>query len=160
MEVFSCFQAPPCRDFYLETIPPLLKEYGSPNKVCFIYYEYPRKIHDYSREAARFGVAAEQLGQDPWQRVSEALFLEQPQWEKGGKIESVVAKVTSPEEMAKIKKLLGDPSIDQAIDREIALGDKRQITGTPTFYLYAKGQEQEVVGKVSYPVLKAIWNDC
>lgn len=154
MEVFSCFQCPPCRDFYLDTIRPLLKDYGNTNKVCIVYYEFPLKIHNYSREAARYGVAAQRLGQGTWQRVAEALFLEQPQWEGGASIEAVVARVTSPEEMAKLKKLLQDPSINQTIDRELLLGNKRQIRGTPTFFLYAKGREEKIAGKVSYPVLK------
>lgn len=154
MEVFSCYQCPPCSEFYLETILPLLKEYARDNKVCVIYYEFPLKVHNYSRDTARYAVAAHRLGQDQWQRVSEALYLKQSQWASDGKIEAVVADVLAPDEMAKVKQFLKDPSIEQSIDQDIAIGYERRITGTPTFFLYAKGREQKVVGKVSYPVLK------
>ncbi len=154
MEVFSCYQCSPCREFYLETILPLLKEYARENKVCVIYYEFPLKIHNYSRDTARYAVAARRLGQDQWQRVSEALYEKQSQWASDGKIEAVVADVLTPDEMAKIKQFLKDPSIEQTIDRDIAIGYERRITGTPTFFLYAKGREGKVVGRVSYPVLK------
>jgi protein-disulfide isomerase len=154
MEVFSCYQCLPCREFYLETIRPLLKEFARENKVSVIYYEFPLKIHDYSRDTARYSVAAYRLGQDQWQRVSEALYLKQSQWAIDGKIEAVVAEVLAPDEMAKVKQFLKDPSIEQTIDQDIAIGYERKIPGTPTFFLYAKGREEKVVGKVSYPVLK------
>lgn len=154
MEVFSCYQCPPCREFYLETIRPLLKEYARDNKVCVIYYEFPLKIHNYSRDTARYAVAAHRLGQNQWQRVSEALYMDQLQWMGDGKIEPVVARALSAEEMAKVKKFIKDPTIDQIIDQDIAIGNERRIPGTPTFFLYAKGREEKVVGKISYPVLK------
>jgi protein-disulfide isomerase len=154
VEVFSDFQCSYCRDFYLETIRPLLKEVAHQNKVCVGYYEFPLSIHPYSREASRYGVAAKRLGQDPWQRVAEALYGEQPQWGKDGKIEPVVARVLSAEEMAKVKKLLEGPSIDQAVDQDILLGNRRQVKKTPTFFISAKGREEKIAGKVSYEVLK------
>jgi protein-disulfide isomerase len=154
MEIFSCYQCPPCREFYLDTIRPLLKDYARDNKVCVIYYEFPLKIHDYSRDTARYAVAAYRLGQAQWQRVSEALYKKQSQWAIDGKIEAVVAEVLASDEMAKVKQFLKDPSIEQTIDQDIAIGYERKIPGTPTFFLYAKGREEKVVGKVSYPVLK------
>jgi protein-disulfide isomerase len=154
MEVFSGYQCPSCGAFFLETIRPLLKEYARDNKVCVIYYEYPLKIHAYSRDSARYAVAAYRLGQDQWQRVSEALFLKQSQWAKDGKIEPVVAEVLTPDEMAKVKQFLKDPSLDQSIDQDLAIVSERKVRATPTFFLYAKGREEKVVGKVSYPVLK------
>ena len=77
-----------------------------------------------------------------------------PKWAADGKIEATVARVLSAEEMAKVKTFLEDPSLDQFINQEIALARKRQVSSTPTFFLYANGQEQKVVGKISYPILK------
>ncbi len=154
IEIFSCYQCPPCRDFYLDTIRPLLKEYAQANKVSVIYYEYPLKIHNYSRDTARYAVAAYRLGQEQWQRVSEALYLKQSQWAVDGNVQAVVEEALSAEEMAKVKQFLKDPSIKQTIDRDIAVGNERHISGTPTSFLYAKGQEEKIVGKVSYPLLK------
>ncbi|SPD75276.1 putative Twin-arginine translocation pathway signal [uncultured Desulfobacterium sp.] len=154
IEVFSCYQCPPCRDFYLETIRPLLKDYGRSSKVCVIYYEFPLKIHDYSREAARYGEAARHLGQEQWQHVSEALYQHLYQWAVDKNFEIVVAPVLSRDEMAGVRKIMEDPSVDQAIDKDIAEGHRRHITGTPTFFIYANGKSKRIVGSVSYPVLK------
>ena len=77
LEVFSDFQCPSCRAFYLETIRPLLKEYGQDNKVCFIYHDFPLNVHKYAFEASRYAVAALRLGRDQWLRVCEALYVDQ-----------------------------------------------------------------------------------
>ena len=153
-EVFSDYQCPACRAFYLETIRPLLKEYGPDSKVCIIYHDFPLKVHKYAFEASRYAVAALRLGRDQWLRVCEALYADQPRWAADGKVEGVVARVLSADEMTKVKTFLEDPSLDQFINQEIALANKRHVSSTPTFFLYAQGQEQKVVGKISYPVLK------
>jgi protein-disulfide isomerase len=87
-------------------------------------------------------------------RVSEALYLKQSQWIKDGSVEAVVADVLTPDELAKVKQFLKDPSIEQYIDQNIAIGYERKIQGTPTFFIYAKGREEKVVVKISHPVLK------
>lgn len=154
LEVFSDYQCPSCRAFYLETIRPLLKEYGQDNKICFIYHDFPLNVHKYAFEASRYAVAALRLGRDQWLRVSEALYVDQPKWAADGKIEDTVARVLTADEMTKVKTLLRDPSLDQFINQEMVLAGKRQVSMTPTFFLYANGKEQKVVGKISYPILK------
>lgn len=154
LEVFSDYQCPSCRAFYLETIRPLLKEYGQDNKICFIYHDFPLNVHKYAFEASRYAVAALRLGRDQWLRVSEALYVDQPKWAADGKIEDTVARVLTADEMTKVKTLLRDPSLDQFINQEMALAGKRQVSMTPTFFLYANGKEQKVAGKISYPILK------
>ena len=155
IEVFSSYQCPACRDFYLETIRPLLKDYADSNKVCVIYYEFPWEIHGYSREAAKYAEAARLLGQYQWQEVSEALFMHLDQWEKDRKkIKTYVSSVLSPNEMDKVNKLIGNPEIEKTIDHDIAEGHKRYISATPTFFVNTKGKTKRIVGKVSYPVLK------
>jgi protein-disulfide isomerase len=153
-EVFSDYQCPTCRIFYLETILPLLKEYGSDNRVCVIYHDFPLKVHKYAFEASRYAVASLRLDRKQGLRVSEALYVDQPKWAVDGKIEATVARVLSADEMAKVKTLLEDPSLNQFINQEIALAGKRQVLSTPTFVISAHGQEQKVVGKISYPILK------
>jgi protein-disulfide isomerase len=155
IEVFSCYQCPPCRDFYLETIRPLLKDYADNNKACVVYYEFPLKIHDYARDAARYGEAARRLGQDQWQRVSETLYQHLAEWRSDRKkIKIFVAGVLSSDEMEKVMELIKDPSIEKTIDDDIKEGHNRHIKGTPTYYIYAKGKRKKIFGTVSYPVMK------
>lgn len=154
MEVFSCYQCPPCRKFFLDTIRPLVKDYAYKKKVCVIYYEFPLEIHGYARNAARYAEAARRLGPDQWQRVSEALYLHLEECKSDKKIEAVAAGVLSKDEMARVLNLLKDPSIDQTINDDIAEGYRRQIKGTPTFFISAKGKTKRIFGTISYPVLK------
>jgi protein-disulfide isomerase len=154
VDVFSDFQCPSCRGFYLETIKPLIKDYGKENKVCVRYFDFPLKMHKFAFEASRYSVAARRLGQDPWQKVCEALYEHQAKWTEDGKIEAAVADVLSAEEMSRLKKILKEPSIDQMINQELALATERQVTMTPTLFLLVNGREKKVNGKISYPILK------
>lgn len=158
VEVFSDYQCPSCRGFYLETIRPLLKEYGQDNKVCVIYYEFPLNIHKFAFEASRYAIAAGRLGKDQRLRVMAALYENQSRWAGDGKIEAVVEGALSAEEMDNVRKLLKDPSIDQNVHQDIKLADERRVNSTPTFFIYAQGRSQKVVGKISYPVLKDYLN--
>ncbi len=62
--------------------------------------------------------------------MSEALFVKQSQWAKDGKIEPVVAEVLTPDEMAKVKQFLKDPSLDQSIDQDLAIASERKVRAT------------------------------
>jgi protein-disulfide isomerase len=154
IEIYSDFQCPSCRDFYLETILPVLKEYGRKNKVYLLYHDFPLKSHKYAFEASRYAVAARRLGRDQWLRVSEALYTDQAKWAADGKPEAAAARVLTPEELSRLKRFLEEPSTDQFINQEMDAARNRQVSSTPTFFLSADGREQKVVGKVSYAVLK------
>ncbi|MFH1573633.1 MAG: thioredoxin domain-containing protein [Acidobacteriota bacterium] len=154
IEIFSDFQCPACRAFYLDTIRPILKEYASQNRVCIVYHDFPLQMHSYARPATRYAIAARRLGRDQWLRVCEALYTDQALWTETGKLEPVVARVLSSDEMARIKKILEDPTIEESIEQAIALAVQRGIRSTPTFFINANGREQRVVGGVSYPILK------
>jgi len=154
IEVFSDFQCPACRAFFLETILPVIANYGRDNRVCLIYHDFPLNIHTHARAASRYAVAARQLGTDAWLRVCDALYSEQAAWADNGQIEPVVSRSVSADEMGRLKKLLESPSIERMIDQEAALATQRQIRSTPTFFIVANGREQRVVGGVSYPILR------
>jgi len=154
IEVFSDFQCPGCRQFFLDTIKKVLQDYCAGNQVCVTYREFPLDGHKYAREAARYSVAAHVLGRKQYQAVVEALYFQQPQWSEDGKLAAAVAKALSPEDSQRLRKILQDNSINRAIDRDVALGRRREITTTPTFFITARGREQRIVGGVPYPVLK------
>ncbi len=154
IETFSDFQCPACRALYLDTMKPVLQDYASRDKVCVIYREFPLPIHQFSRQAARYSKASQKLGHRQWAAVVDALYTDQPRWSNDGSVELTVAKALSAEDFEKVKKLLQDPSLNEAIDKEIALGQKREVQSTPTFFVTAVGREQRVVGGIPYPVLK------
>jgi protein-disulfide isomerase len=154
IEVFSDFECPACREFYLNTIRPVLREYCSLDKVCVVYHEFPLAGHKYSRQAAQYSKAAQRLGQKQWHAVLDALYENQEKWYQNGSVDDVVFKALGADEYFRVRKLLLDPSIDTAIESEIAVGQKKEVTSTPTFFVVAMGKEQKVVGGLPYPVLK------
>jgi protein-disulfide isomerase len=154
LEVFSDFQCPACRGFFLDWIQKVLENYCSQDKVCVIYHEFPLKNHNLARLAARYSKAAQRLGRKQWLTVMGALYTSQAEWTWDGSVEAVISRTLSPQDFAELKKRLDDPSIDTAIDQEVALGEKREVTSTPTFFLSSGGKEERVVGGVPYVVLK------
>jgi len=158
IDLFSDYQCPACRNLYLETIRPVLKDYSEANKVCIVYHDFPLKSHQYAREAARYSQAALRVGRRQWLAVVDALYTNQPAWSQDGKVEATVAAAVSPEDLQKIKGLLNYPYINESIDRDVALGQKRKVDSTPTLFVTAIGREQKVVGRIPYNVLRDYFN--
>lgn len=158
VEVFSDFECPACREFYLNTIRPVLKDYCSLDKVCVVYHEFPLQGHKYSRQAAQYSKAAQRLGPKQWHAVMDALYENQEKWYQNGSVDDVVFKALGPDEYFRLRKLLLDPTIDSAIESEVTMGQKKEVTSTPTFFVYALGREQKVVGGLPYPVLKGFFD--
>jgi protein-disulfide isomerase len=142
IEVFSDFQCSHCRDFYLMTIRQILKEYSSKDKVCVIYHEFPLSINKYSREAAQYSEAASRLGQQKLLPVYDSLFANQPQWSRDGSLEAAVAQTLSSDDYLRLKRLLSDPSVNLAVEREIELGMKKGIKSTT---MLARSKESRVL---------------
>jgi len=165
IEVFSDYQCPACRTFYLDTIKPILANYtraqigpaGQPVKprVCVVYRDFPLDIHQFARPAARLSLAAQQLGRERWLRVSEALYTYQAEWAQDGKFDATLARVLNPTEMMRLRKLAADPAIDAMVGQELMLGQRREITSTPTFFITTMtGHEQRINGPVPYTLMK------
>ena len=155
IEVFSDYQCPACRAFYLNTMRTILPEYGDSGKACVIYREFPLSIHTHSRQAARYGYAAMRLGVRQWTQVTDALFMNQDLWAASGDIESVVAKALSKADLDALhKQLQNSAAIDTAIDADISLGTQRAVNATPTLFVTAKGNTQKIAAAVQYPILK------
>jgi protein-disulfide isomerase len=154
IEVFSDFQCPACRQLYLESIRPVLKDYCSLDKVCIVYMEFPLQGRKYSRQASRYVKAAQKLGRKEYQNVMEAIYEHQETWVQDGSLDDVVFKALGSNSYMSLKKLLMDSSIDAAIDADLAEGQRRDVQSTPTSFVYALGKEQRAIGFLPYVVLK------
>ena len=154
IEVFSDYQCPACRQFYLDTMRLVLNNYASAGKVCVVYREFPLRMHPHAREAALYAHAALQLGTRHWRMVSDALYESQPQWSANGQLEAVVAGVLSDEDMERLRKWMEDPAVEAAISSDIALATQRSVNVTPTFFITAQGKTEKVAGVVQYPTLQ------
>lgn len=154
IDVFSDFQCSACREFYLSTIRKVLKEYSSEDKVCIVYHEFPLSYHPLAREAARYSEAAWRMGLQKLLPVMESIYVDQAHWAEDGNVEDSVVKALSPEDFAELKEIMEDPSINEAIEKEIQLAIKEKISATPTIIISYPGKQQRVEGLVTYLVMK------
>lgn len=154
IDVFSDFQCPACESFYLGTMRQVLATYARDNKVCLVYHEMPLQQHQYSREAARYAIAARRLGNEQWIRVADAFFTFQNRWGTSGKVEEEVAKALSKEDFARVKEHLKDPAINRQIDSDLDAATRKGVRSTPTYFITHQGNEQKVVGATQFEILR------
>ncbi len=154
LEVFSDYQCPSCRTFYMTALRYVLTDYAMQNRVSVVYHDLPLATHQYSREASRYALAAQRLGREYWLRLTEALYENQALWSQSGQLDALAARVFGAADYARIKAILQDPAIDQTLESEITLAQSRQVQSTPTFFLHSRSGVQRVVGGVPYSVLK------
>ncbi len=155
IDVFSDYECPACRTFYLQTVRNVLDAYGRDNRVDVVYHDFPLLMHRYAREAARYALAGRRLGAQQWKALTDALYFRQAEWSSNGKIDMVAAEALSPQDYARLRELLQDPSIDQALEKELALGRALQVNSTPTFFIAANGLSQRIVGGLPLTVLES-----
>jgi protein-disulfide isomerase len=164
IEVFSDYQCPRCRDFYLETLKPLIAEYTKSNqiqKIYIVYHDFPLEMHQFARRAASFALAAAKLGRERWLRVTDILYTQQAEWSVDGNIEAVLAREMNPTEAVRLANMAADPAIGAAVQEELMLGQSRQIASTPTFFITPPtGPPQRVAGWVTYATLKDYLDRC
>jgi len=154
MEVYSDFQCEYCRLLYLETITQVLKNYTPSNKICVLYYEFPLERHPYSRKAARYSLAAQRVGKKQWLAVIDALYTKQEQWGQDGNIDAALKGTMSVDDFDLTKKIMQDPSIEEAIKRDMDLGEKRGVTGTPAIFLTVLNKKHPKYSYAPYQVWK------
>jgi protein-disulfide isomerase len=158
VEVYSDFQCPACRELFLYTIKQVLQDYSSKDKVCVIYHEFPLQSHAHSRLAARYAEAAARLGQQKLLAVFTALFTDQVQWGQDGNLEASIIKALSREEVLMLKNLIQDPGIESTIEKEVQLGNAKEIKSTPTMIISYSGKQQKVTDPVNYLTMKQFFD--
>ena len=160
MEIFSDFQCPACRAFYLQTMRSVFKDYADTGKVCVVYRHYPQDSHPYAVPAARYGQAALRVGTAQWNKVADALFSNQDVWGESGDIAGVLSKTLTKQDMDAIQKHLKDEdAIDSAIYADIQSGISRNVDSTPTFFITAGGKTESVAAALTYAAMKRIFDE-
>jgi len=160
LEIFSDFQCPACRAFYLQTMRSVFKDYADTGKVCVLYRSYPQDTHPYAVPAARYGQAALRVGTAQWNQVADALFSNQDAWGDTGDIAATLSKVLKKEDLDAIQKQLKDAdSIDAAIYADIQSGISRHVNSTPTFFITAQGKTEAVAAALTYAAMKRYFDE-
>jgi len=155
LELYTDYQCPHCRAFYLEVLPQLTKEFIATGKVRLIHRDFRLPQMPYSKIATRYANAAGRIGR--YDVVANQLFQTQPEWAQNGNVDGAVAKVLSPTEIAQVRTLVKtDAHLDDATVRDEAMAiNQDNLTETPTVIIVYKGKREHVSGGVSFPLLKA-----
>ncbi len=155
VEVFADFQCPQCRNFFLTTTQQLIDNYVSTGKVYLVHHDFPLSMHSNSRVAAHWANAAALAGK--FEEAEHALYDKQDTWGPTGQIEPVLAAALTPADMKKVRELNVSQSsqIDASIQKDTALGNMRNVMGTPTIFVSHRGESTVLPqGGVTYSLLK------
>lgn len=152
METFSDYQCPACKQVYLNSARQLIDTYVATGKVYWVHRDFPLPMHAYSRVAARYSRAAAQIGK--LEQAEQTLFENQEKWEQTGDVDGTLAKAFSAPDMNKIRTLTKNPTIEAAIEKDLALGRGYGVNSTPTSYVHYKGQTYPLIGIVNYDNLR------
>jgi protein-disulfide isomerase len=148
LEIYSDYECPSCRAFYLQTVKRIFVEYADSGKVCVIYRDFP--TYEHSREAARYARAALRVGAEQWGRVVEAFYQTQPEWSQTGEVRGVVEAALSPDDFTALQKHLEGPTLDNVVDEDAIEGLRREVKGTPTSFLSADGMIEKIDGALTF----------
>lgn len=160
IEVYSDFECPACRNFHIETLPLLAKNYAGPGKVCIISHEFPLNIpeHKYSREAANYATAAARVGK--YEAVADVLFRTQAAWSASGKVWETVATVLTAADQKKVQALAKDPGVMGEVQADVARGQAAGINQTPTAIVKRGLRQQSLSGyALKYDLLTTFLDD-
>lgn len=156
IDVFSDYECPACKALHEQTLKRVKEEYAAQGKLRLVHHDFPLPMHKHARRAAALAAAADRLGR--FDAVSDALFRQQETWSKSGGVDEVVDSVLTPEERKKIDQIAADPAIAASIERDIQLGQRMNVTSTPTMIVTHNSKPNPVVGVVSYSVFSRFLN--
>jgi len=153
LELYTDYQCPSCRAFYLEVLPQVISQYVATGKVRLVHRDYPLPQHQYSRIATKYANAAGQVGL--YDVVANQLFKTQQEWEQNGNVDGEVAKVVPPGGMQKIRDLVkNDAHLDDSVVADQAMASRDGLNQTPTLVVVQNGKRQTISGMVQFNILK------
>jgi len=155
IELYTDFQCPHCREFYLEELPQLNNDFIKTGKVRLIHRDLPLPQFQFSRTAMHYANAAGQIGK--YDAVSLQLFRTQPEWGQNGNVDGAVAKVLTPAEMEKVRNIIKtDKHLDDSVEEDLKMANETDhVMSTPGIVIVVKGRRETINGAPPYPSLKA-----
>jgi protein-disulfide isomerase len=154
MELYTDYECPACRAFYLEVLPSVMRDFVATGKLRLIHRDFRLPQHQFTKVATRYANAAGEIGK--FDVVTHQIFLTQPDWSQNGNVDAAVAKVLPPADMEKIRALVkSDSHLDDTATRDEAMGNTTDhLTQTPTIVIVAKGKREVIAGGMPYSILK------
>jgi protein-disulfide isomerase len=158
LEIYTDYQCPHCREFYLTVLPQLNEEFIKTGKVRLVHRDYQLPQFQFSKLATRYANAAGEIGK--YDVVGRQIFVTQPDWWQNGNLDAEVARVLSPAEMEKVRaKVKDDEHLDDTVKQDREMAQKDDVHSTPTVVIVSKGKREPVEGGVSFGLLKTYIND-
>jgi protein-disulfide isomerase len=154
IELYTDYECPACREFYLSTLPLLINDFVHTGKVHLIHRDYPLPQHQFTKLATRYANAAGAIGK--YDVVAKQIFESQPEWDQNGNIDAEVAKVLSPADMEKVRNMVKtDSTLDDTVTKDQAMGVQDRLNQTPTIVIVYKGKRETIGGGMPYTILKS-----
>jgi protein-disulfide isomerase len=154
IELYTDYECPACREFYLNTLPQVNKEFIQTGKVRLLHRDFPLQQHKYTRIATRYANAAGQLGK--YDLVANQIFQTQAEWSQNGNLDAVLSRVLAPGDLKQIRDLAtsGDTKLDDSVNADVAMGGRDNLQQTPTIVIVANGKRDVIAGAIPFPILK------
>jgi protein-disulfide isomerase len=154
VELYTDYECPACRAFYLDSLPNLTRDFVATGKVRLIHRDFRLPQHQYSKLATRYANAAGEIGK--FDVVTQAIFQAQPDWSQNGNLDAVVAKVLSPGDMEKVRAMVkNDTHLDDITVADEAMANNLDhLNQTPTIVIVSKGKREVIGGGMPYMILK------
>lgn len=156
IELYSDFECPGCRQFHIDFLPQVMREFVVTGKVYLVAHDLCLPAHTHTREAAGYAFAAARIGK--YREVADALFQHQPEWAANGKVWDVVAAVLSAADRAKVAKLAKDPSVLAEVQTETTDGLAR-IQRTPTMVVTQAMKQHRFEGMQNWGMFRDWLNE-
>ena len=157
IEIYSDFQCPSCRQFHMDVLPSLMRDYVATGKVYLIHRDVPRPMHQYSREAAAYAAAAARLSH--YDQVADALFRDQASWSANGKVPDTIAAAVPQVDTKQLQALSEDPSVIAEVQSDYQAGQAAGVNQTPTMIVNYKGKKYTIVRMLNYSLLRRFLDD-
>lgn len=159
IELYTDYECPACRNFFLYVLPDLTKDFISTGKVRLVHRDFRIQSHQFTKIATRYANAAGEIGK--FDVVANQLFQTQPEWAQNGNVDGEVAKVLSPADMEKLRNVVkNDSHLDDSVVRdETQAINVDHLQETPTIVIVAKGKRESIGGGgMPYTILKQYLN--
>jgi protein-disulfide isomerase len=139
---YSDFQCPFCYRYFSSAFPQILTNYIATGKINYTFHTYPLNIHPQAPKAAESALCAGDQGKF-WE-YHDLLFANQNLWSgNDGDIQIFenLAQNLNLDANA-FSNCLTSGKYTAAVNREVAAGDKKEVSGTPTIFV----NDQKIVG--------------
>ncbi|MBK8432288.1 MAG: DsbA family protein [Chloroflexi bacterium] len=145
IEEFSDFQCPFCARFNADTFSIIKQEAIANGEAMVVFYDFPLSFHPQGLPAANAARCAGDQGAEYFWAMHDLLFAQTAQWsndQPNDVFKSYAAEL-------QLDQAAFDDCVDtnahlETIQADMALGQQRGVSGTPTFFL----NEQPLVGAV------------